>query len=1383
MVTRDLRFNIFANDRASAAFAAASEACDRLSSRLTALDRKRVAVKIEADTKPLEAKLAQAEAQLDELNRKRADPKIDADIALAQAKMVRLATQLQELNKGRTQAKIDADTTAAQERLKELQARLAELGRGSSSPKISLETFQVRQQITEVEGLLQVLGKEKVNPEITLRTAEIEAQMAKVQARIEELNRMKASPKIDADIGAAEAKILMLKAQIEDLRRTGGIKISGKDAERDANSLLGVLNRIGERLLVSVNAAGALARNMRALSIPVSIASMIPSIASLGDTLMTASQAMLLLPAAAGFAAAAIGTLAFAFNGLSDAIGPRDTAKQIEKADLAMSRLGKSAQEVAKQVIAFKPAWNDLKKAVQESVFEGLAKTLESLGKTYLPVLKTGFVGLGHEINNIAGNLNAFLREGKNVDDVTRLFSLWEMTLASAGPGLTNITAALMDMGVVGSSFLPGLGQAFTDLTAKFAVFIDKARESGDLELWIAQGIIAIKELGTLVGNLGSIFGAVFEAARKSGSSLVETLNSGLSKIKEFLQSGQGQAGMIALFQGIRDAVDSLMPGLRAIGGAFADAFVIIQPAIHNVGAAISAFAAAIAPTAVTVAQLATDIAGPLSQAVIFLSNAFSGVLPIVLSLSLAFRALTSVGAIFLSIGAAVKGLATTVGMAGLAIGASGVAAQTAATATAGLGNALMRVGNSLPLIGAAVIGLVMAYDAFSSKSDELSNSVVKGSMSIATAIAAEQAQVEKNVVFWGLGLDKKKEYAEAAKRVTDGIYAELQALDPLARAQAEVTIAEGNLNDQMRIHGERSAEATTAADILKGAKERLTSATEQHANMTRTDTEAIIANAQETAAAANADVGLERAKITLEQQVIRTTDALKKHTASSLEGRTALVDLMDANLRVAEAAQRKAEADAKARGEADSAKQGAQAYADTLINLASTATGPTRAALLGLIANLDTTKSGANNASLAAAGLKDDVDKIPKSQATAFSQPGMDKARSDVKGLQSDVDNLKDRKFTITATGEVKGSGMTGLATGGILPGYTPGRDVHTFSSPTGGVLGLSGGEAVMRPEWTRAMGTGYIEAANAAARHGGIAGVAEFLARTGPRDPGMEGRLGDGSRYATGGVIGQLNQATQITSPTSYTWKGPTITQWFDQAAAAIMKSYGGNALAWARTQVGKPYIWGGVGPGGYDCSGFMSAIVNVIHGKNPYSRVGATGNFPWGGFSPGIGPGLSIGAFTGNPGHMAGTINGTNVESSGGVGVRVGGGARGASDGMFNIRAHLPFDRGGIANHRGWMRKNTNRPERVLSPYQTNSFERLVRILDTVRTGQRPPRGVIGGTVSVTEITRMRSDLAGLGETIRAAMLNSRPITVEDRSGNPVETGRAVSLALRL
>ena len=60
-------------------------------------------------------------------------------------------------------------------------------------------------------------------------------------------------------------------------------------------------------------------------------------------------------------------------------------------------------------------------------------------------------------------------------------------------------------------------------------------------------------------------------------------------------------------------------------------------------------------------------------------------------------------------------------------------------------------------------------------------------------------------------------------------------------------------------------------------------------------------------------------------------------------------------------------------------------------------------------------------------------------------------------------------------------------FASGGVTPGYTPRQDVHHYWSPTGGALSLSGGEAIMVPEWTRAVGgPGAVARMNAAARGG---------------------------------------------------------------------------------------------------------------------------------------------------------------------------------------------------------------------------------------------------------------------------------------------------------
>lgn len=79
---------------------------------------------------------------------------------------------------------------------------------------------------------------------------------------------------------------------------------------------------------------------------------------------------------------------------------------------------------------------------------------------------------------------------------------------------------------------------------------------------------------------------------------------------------------------------------------------------------------------------------------------------------------------------------------------------------------------------------------------------------------------------------------------------------------------------------------------------------------------------------------------------------------------------------------------------------------------------------------------------------------------------------------------------FDTSPTASAGGGGTPNqaYASGGVTSGFTPGRDVHHFTSPTGGNLALSGGEAIMVPEWTRAVGgPAAVAAMNHQARHGG--------------------------------------------------------------------------------------------------------------------------------------------------------------------------------------------------------------------------------------------------------------------------------------------------------
>ena len=158
--------------------------------------------------------------------------------------------------------------------------------------------------------------------------------------------------------------------------------------------------------------------------------------------------------------------------------------------------------------------------------------------------------------------------------------------------------------------------------------------------------------------------------------------------------------------------------------------------------------------------------------------------------------------------------------------------------------------------------------------------------------------------------------------------------------------------------------------------------------------------------------------------------------------------------------------------------------------------------------------------------------------------------------------------------------------------------------------------------------------------------------------------------------------------------------------------------KALAWAKTQNGKPYQWAGNGNPSWDCSGFMSAIESVIRGERPHRRW-ATGAFPPGtsGWVRNLNSPFMVGITNAGVGHTAGTIAGVNVESRGGDGVIVGKRARSYKDSLFTSRwgfaPAAKYDEGGLLQPGATMAVNkTGRPERVLTPEQNAVFEQLVK-----------------------------------------------------------------------
>jgi hypothetical protein len=172
---------------------------------------------------------------------------------------------------------------------------------------------------------------------------------------------------------------------------------------------------------------------------------------------------------------------------------------------------------------------------------------------------------------------------------------------------------------------------------------------------------------------------------------------------------------------------------------------------------------------------------------------------------------------------------------------------------------------------------------------------------------------------------------------------------------------------------------------------------------------------------------------------------------------------------------------------------------------------------------------------------------------------------------------------------------------------------------------------------------------------------------------------------RFAAGGVVGTIDAEARGINKLQARGTGIRM----DRGLTKLLKAFGGGSgriKAFIRAADSHPYIWGGVGPGGWDCSGLTGSVFALMRHRNPYRRYFTTSsNFGALGFKPGPGGVYTIGV---NPviGHMAGRYGGLAFEAANTrAGIRVGNAARSVS--TFPAQYHLASG-GLVGDLAGWL-----------------------------------------------------------------------------------------------
>lgn len=1539
---------------------------DEVKRKLDEVQAKKASPVIDANIELAQQKLEQLFVELQALKDSTGGPKLDADIAAAEEKIRVVTAQLNELRDKRTDPIVDLQITAFEANIRKIEMELEGLRTKNADPVIDAKIANGELKIATMKQKIEDLNAQRADPVVDVQIAAAEAKLGTLIDELHRLQIERANVPVDADITKLEAKIAIATAELDKLnakkieigvgadaeiallsaklaqlettmgrvRAAGGaIRVAGaegatklatetakadgelKKADASAKSLgvsLGALSGLAALAPGGARATGG--------ALGAGIAAIIPAVASLGSSLQQMLGVAGLVPASLGFAAASVGTLKTAFDDFTKAVGPRESAAQIKAADQAMAQLSSQAQIVAKDLIALGPAWKSLKNVIQDNFWAGLGTQLQTFSKDYIPVLKVGLGGISTAFHQIAVDVLQWLNTNAQVQDAIRLFEVFKLTVVNLRPGILALVDAFKNIEVVGSTFLPGLTQGFTNLLVRFDAFTSRVRANGELQSWIANGMVALDQFGNLLKNVGGILSAVFNAAKMSGEGLLPVLSEATGRLSNFLKSGEGQTGLISLFTSINSLIKGLEPGVKALLSAVAAGIEGLKPAFAPVGQAISAIGIAIAPLIPVVANFAgpilaaaanavtalvravgnlTPVLGPLLTVIgaaatailnfgTYIVNAISGLgplIPIVVNLALAWKGFALLVGPIQAVGVSIANMGGLIRLASSNVGVLGKSTTALGTGMQITGGVISKLGTALPFIGLAVAGLAFAFDAVKDHSASAAKAIADGSKTFSQGVQEEVSALQAQN-FWlgtsatnqsvfndtmGASLGRyttvtaasQKLAAEQAAAATQAKYlsdqqgttssslskagqemsstsqsardlaaaqaaaanagqnftdkttkvsdsvskadlemgrvagtgtkltdvyqktatasdtvalaqakvqqafsAYLATLDPLQQKQAIVTELEGKYRDALQATGDKSFTTRDAAAALSRARDDLAKATDNETQATKSATQALIDNSNEVAAAANAAAGMKQADLNLEKQIATTRDTLKTHTAASIEGRQATLDLTNAYFADAKAAGDLAAANDVGKTAQDKARDSAIAYDQKLVDLANTTTGPVHQALLDAIKNIDGVSLSTDSATGKVKLLSSNMNAIPNvSRTISISATGT----YQIPVLGGAATKIIPGGYTggvVEGDGSITRSGIgpthRSFATGGIMPGYTPGRDVFQIN--------VSGGEAIMRPEWTRSVGESYIHRANSAASSG--AGI--------PRPPGYSN--GGVAGFANGGIAGDANQVGVTEFNLTQTAEANALADAVKKAIATIVAAAqalaasvagglgipAGHASNVAAVQAAaNAYGWG--------TGAQWNALVAVINRESGFNNVAQNPtSTAYGMFQ-----------FLDSTWASYGATKTSDPAAQAAAGLRYISQRYGTPAGaLAHENAYGWYDDGGLAMSAGYLPKKTVQPERVLSPDQTRSFESLVQWLQsTSKTPAMSGASAAVATETTAEIRQLRTEMRTLGERISTSVANARPITVEDRSGNPTETARSVSLALRL
>ena len=337
------------------------------------------------------------------------------------------------------------------------------------------------------------------------------------------------------------------------------------DAFDRASRKGGVFSRIGTAVADAVGAGFNVSGRSPLIAVLLpAIFALVGVFTALAQAINAAVAVLFIVPGLLASIGLQVGTVAFAFHGLGEAIQGAFAAKNAKELRLALKQLTPSARSFVKELLPLRDLFREISRTAQERLFSQIAGSITALRKALGPSLIKGFGELGSTVGKLLRAFADVLASPEFVQFLNKLFfvtSKWISDLSHSLFGKRGFLPALIKMSDTLLPFMSTFGEIVLRALDELSGLMFQLAANPTTSNWLSDMAATLQKVIDLAFNLGDfLFFLLAQLNAAGGQNLISVLSEALNQLSFFLASPAGRKALEGL-------VDLGIAGIKSFTG------------------------------------------------------------------------------------------------------------------------------------------------------------------------------------------------------------------------------------------------------------------------------------------------------------------------------------------------------------------------------------------------------------------------------------------------------------------------------------------------------------------------------------------------------------------------------------------------------------------------------------------------------------------------------------------------------------------------------------------------------------------------------------------------------------------------------------------------